>query len=266
VARAGPAGGGRPARRLRAGHGYGADRQRAPGRRHPQPEPPVRQRRGHPPLRRRPEPAGGQDGAGPGGRHHLEEPAVPDRPDHRHRRRLVPEPARLPESAAGAGAGPAAGQPGPVGGRHRPPGHPDRRGRRPGPDGPGRRRHRPGHAGGAAPPHPAARRRLAPGRRPPAVGPAGLGSATPGPAAVGGQPPPPPPPQPWGQPRPQQSWGETPPQPPPVQPGAAEDWPTGAPRAEAPPRGPGDTQRLEPGPPPPSPPSPEEERGPTPPN
>jgi hypothetical protein len=81
-----------------------------------------------------------------------------------------------------------------------------------------------------------------------------------------GQPPPPPPPQPWGQPRPQQSWGETPPQPPPVQPGAAEDWPTGAPRAEAPPRGPGDTQRLEPGPPPPSPPSPEEERGPTPPN
>jgi hypothetical protein len=81
-----------------------------------------------------------------------------------------------------------------------------------------------------------------------------------------GQPPPPPPPQPWGQPRPQQSWGETPPQPPPVQPGAAEDWPAGAPRAEAPPRGPGDTQRLEPGPPPPSPPSPEEERGPTPPN
>jgi hypothetical protein len=80
-----------------------------------------------------------------------------------------------------------------------------------------------------------------------------------------GQPPPPPPPQPWGQPRPQQSWGETPPQPP-VQPGAAEDWPAGAPRAEAPPRGPGDTQRLEPGPPPPSPPSPEEERGPTPPN
>jgi hypothetical protein len=81
-----------------------------------------------------------------------------------------------------------------------------------------------------------------------------------------GQAPPPPPPQPWGQAPPQQSWGETPPQPPPVRPGAAEDWPAGAPRAEAPPRGPGDTQRLEPGPPPPSPPSPEEERGPTPPN
>ncbi|HET6815443.1 MAG TPA: hypothetical protein VFJ69_15790, partial [Actinomycetota bacterium] len=69
----------------------------------------------------------------------------------------------------------------------------------------------------------------------------------------------------WGQAPPQQSWGETPPQPP-VRPGAAEDRPAGAPRAEAPPRGPGDTQRLEPGPPPPSPPSPEEERGPTPPN
>jgi hypothetical protein len=89
-----------------------------------------------------------------------------------------------------------------------------------------------------------------------------------------GQPPPPgqqpwgqaPPPPPWGQAPPQQSWGETPPAPPPVQPGPAEDWPAGAPRAEAPPRGPGDTQRLEPGPPPPSPPSPEEERGPTPPN
>jgi hypothetical protein len=81
-----------------------------------------------------------------------------------------------------------------------------------------------------------------------------------------GQAPPPPPPQPWGQTPPQQSWGETPPGPPPVQPGPAEDWPAGAPRAEAPPRGPGDTQRLEPGPPPPSPPSPEEERGPTPPN
>jgi hypothetical protein len=81
-----------------------------------------------------------------------------------------------------------------------------------------------------------------------------------------GQTPPPPPPQPWGQTPPQQSWGETPPPPPPVRPGAAEDWPAGAPRAEAPPRGPGDTQRLEPGPPPPSPPSPEEERGPTPPN
>jgi len=81
-----------------------------------------------------------------------------------------------------------------------------------------------------------------------------------------GQAPPPPPPQPWGQTPPQQSWGETPPGPPPVQPGPAEDWPAGAPRAEAPPRGPGDTQRLEPGPPPSSPPSPEEERGPTPPN
>jgi hypothetical protein len=89
-----------------------------------------------------------------------------------------------------------------------------------------------------------------------------------------GQPPPPgqqpwgqaPPPPPWGQAPPQQSWGETPPAPPPVQPGPAEDWPAGAPRAEAPPRGPGDTQRLEPGPPPPPPPSPEEERGPTPPN
>src|SRR5215211_2373773 len=78
-----------------------------------------------------------------------------------------------------------------------------------------------------------------------------------------GQAPPPPPPLPWGQTPPQQSWGETPPGPPPVQPGPAEDRPAGAPRAEAPPRGPGDTQRLEPGPPPPSP---EEERGPTPPS
>jgi hypothetical protein len=95
------------------------------------------------------------------------------------------------------------------------------------------------------------------------------------PAPPGQQPwgqPAPPGQQPWGQPAPpaQQPWGGQPP---------APDWPTGAPRPEgepppAPPpaspppsppvaqppaRGPGDTQRLEPGPPP------GEEQGPVPP-
>jgi hypothetical protein len=91
--------------------------------------------------------------------------------------------------------------------------------------------------------------------------------------------PPPPGQQPWGQPPPAQPqpWGQAPPPqpppqppppsaPPPARPGAAGDWPTGAPRPEAPARGPGDTQRLEPGPPPPSPRPPEEDRGPAPPN
>ena len=82
------------------------------------------------------------------------------------------------------------------------------------------------------------------------------------------------PPPSWGQapPPPPQSWGEAPPQQggqpapaPPGQAGPGDDWPAGAPRPEAPPRGPGDTQRLDPGPPPP-PASPPEERGPTPPS
>jgi hypothetical protein len=88
---------------------------------------------------------------------------------------------------------------------------------------------------------------------------------------------PPPGQQPWGsqpgygQP-PSPVWPQPPaPQPPPPAPapqrpgqaGAGDDWPSGAPRPEGaagpPPRGPGDTQRLEPEPPP------DEERGTTPP-
>jgi hypothetical protein len=114
-----------------------------------------------------------------------------------------------------------------------------------------------------------------------------------------GQPAPPGQEQSWGQPAPpgqqpwtqapppgQQPWGSQPgygqppspawPQPPappqqpppapapqpPGQAGAGDDWPSGAPRPEGepPPRGPGDTQRLEPEPPP------DDERGPTPPS
>jgi hypothetical protein len=54
---------------------------------------------------------------------------------------------------------------------------------------------------------------------------------------------------------------QPPPPPPPAPAGAGDDWPAGAPRPEGQPpaRGPGDTQRLEPGPP-------EGERGPTPPS
>ena len=114
-------------------------------------------------------------------------------------------------------------------------------------------------------------------RRQPAAQPAGGWPQGPGGGTQpwGQQPwgqPAPPGQQPWGQPAPpaQQPWGGQPP---------APDWPTGAPRPEgepppAPPpaspppsppvaqppaRGPGDTQRLEPGPPP------GEERGPVPP-
>ena len=114
-------------------------------------------------------------------------------------------------------------------------------------------------------------------RRQPAAQPAGGWPQGPGGGTQpwGQQPwgqPAPPGQQPWGQPAPpaQQPWGGQPP---------APDWPTGAPRPEgepppAPPpaspppsppvaqppaRGPGDTQRLEPGPPP------GEEQGPVPP-
>jgi hypothetical protein len=93
-------------------------------------------------------------------------------------------------------------------------------------------------------------------RRRPSPQPAGAWpqGGTPQPWGQPGWGPPPPGQPPWGQ----QPWGGQ--APPPAQPGPAEDWPAGAPRPEAPPRGPGDTQRLEPGPPP------QEERGPTPPN
>jgi hypothetical protein len=102
-----------------------------------------------------------------------------------------------------------------------------------------------------------------------------------------GQPPPPPAQQPWGgqpgygqppspvwpqPPAPQQPPSPPPPAPapqPPGQAGAGDDWPSGAPRPEGapgpeggpglPPRGPGDTQRLEPEPPP------DDRRGPAPP-
>jgi hypothetical protein len=116
-------------------------------------------------------------------------------------------------------------------------------------------------------------------RRRPTPQPAGAWAPG-GPTQPWGQPPPggpPPPGQPWGQPPPPgpQPWGQPPPPPaPPQQPAppppapapAAEDWPSGAPRPEAPPRGPGDTQRLEPGPPPSPQQPPPEDRGPTPPS
>jgi hypothetical protein len=136
-------------------------------------------------------------------------------------------------------------------------------------------------------------------RRPPAQPAPAWGQGPPGSQPWGqpGQPgwgqPPPGPQQPWAQSPPpaQQPWGGQPgygqppspvwpeppaPQPPPVAPappppgqaGAGADWPSGAPRPEGapgtegatpPPRGPGDTQRLEPEPPP------DDQRGPTPP-
>ena len=75
-----------------------------------------------------------------------------------------------------------------------------------------------------------------------------------------GQPPSPAWPQP---PAPQQPPPPVPAPQPPGQAGAGDDWPSGAPRPEAeggpPPRGPGDTQRLEPEPPP------GDQQGPTPP-
>jgi hypothetical protein len=120
------------------------------------------------------------------------------------------------------------------------------------------------------------------GQPPPPGQPQGWGQ--PGP---GGQPAPPPGQQPWGgqpgygqppspvwpqPPAPQQPPSPPPPAPapqPPGQAGAGEDWPSGAPRPEnapgpegepgLPPRGPGDTQRLEPEPPS------DERRGPAPP-
>jgi hypothetical protein len=103
-------------------------------------------------------------------------------------------------------------------------------------------------------------------RRRPAPQPAGPWAQPPGGTQPWGQPPPPPGQQPWGQPAPpgqQQPWGQPGqqpwPQPPPP---AQQPWgaqpPPPPPPAPPPTRGPGDTQRLEPGPPP-------EERGPTPP-
>ena len=158
--------------------------------------------------------------------------------------------ARVPAGAAGAAAGPAAGGPGPLGGGHRPAGHAGRGGGRAGRAGAGHRGHRAGRAGGQAPPHPPAGRRLGPARRPPAVGPAparpaGLAARHRPPAQPG-----------WGQPasrpasrRPAARPGQPP-------------WGAQPPEAAPPSRGPGDTQRLEPGPPPP----PEgEQRGPAPP-